>query len=62
MMHEDFRKLELRNQIHQKTSKDLDKQQRIFPEPADQNDSGRIGRRTEGDVEDLIKKQKKMER
>jgi ATP-dependent Lon protease len=30
MMHEDFRKLELRNQIHQKTSKDLDKQQREY--------------------------------
>jgi ATP-dependent Lon protease len=29
-MHDDFRKLELKNQIHQKTSKDLDKQQREY--------------------------------
>jgi len=30
MMHNDFRHLELKNQIHQKTSKDLDKQQREY--------------------------------
>ncbi|SKB80327.1 ATP-dependent Lon protease [Soonwooa buanensis] len=30
MMHEDFRLLELKNLIHQKTSKDLDKQQREY--------------------------------
>ncbi len=30
LMHEDFRLLELKNQIHQKTSKDLDKQQREY--------------------------------
>ncbi|MBF5027849.1 endopeptidase La [Planobacterium oryzisoli] len=30
LMHEDFRKLDLRNQIHQKTSRDLDKQQREY--------------------------------
>ncbi len=30
LLHADFRKLELREQIHQKTSKDLDKQQREY--------------------------------
>ncbi|RQP12376.1 MAG: endopeptidase La [Chryseobacterium sp.] len=30
IMHEDFRKLELRSRIHQKTSRDLDKQQREY--------------------------------
>lgn len=30
LMHDDYRKLELRDQIHQKTSKDLDKQQREY--------------------------------
>lgn len=29
-LHEEYKKLELRNQIHQKTSKDLDKQQREY--------------------------------
>jgi hypothetical protein len=36
--------------------------ERIFPEPADQNDSGRIGRRYKGDVEIFELKEKKMER
>lgn len=30
LLHQEFQKLELRNQIHQKTSKDLDKQQREY--------------------------------
>jgi ATP-dependent Lon protease len=64
MMHEDFRKLELRNQIHQKTSKDLDKQQReYFLNQQIRTIQEELGGGTEGDVEDLIKKRKKkMER
>ncbi|MCB4234223.1 hypothetical protein LDL59_01435 [Kaistella anthropi] len=30
LMHNDFRKLELRNQIHQKTNRELDKSQREY--------------------------------
>lgn len=57
MMHEDFRKLELRNQIHQKTSKDLDKQQReYFLNQQIRTIQEELGGGTEGDVEDLIKK------
>ncbi|AZA81119.1 endopeptidase La [Chryseobacterium lactis] len=59
MMHEDFRKLELRNQIHQKTSKDLDKQQReYFLNQQIRTIQEELGGGTEGDVEDLIAKAK----
>lgn len=57
MMHEDFRKLELRNQIHQKTSKDLDKQQReYFLNQQIRTIQDELGGGPESDVEDLIKK------
>jgi len=59
MMHEDFRKLELRNQIHQKTSKDLDKQQReYFLNQQIRTIQEELGGGPEGDVEDLINKAK----
>lgn len=57
MMHEDFRKLELRNQIHQKTSKDLDKQQReYFLNQQIRTIQDELGGGPESDIEDLIKK------
>jgi len=59
MMHEDFRKLELRNQIHQKTSKDLDKQQReYFLNQQIRTIQEELGGGPESDLEDLIKKAK----
>ncbi|CAA7195772.1 endopeptidase La [Chryseobacterium potabilaquae] len=59
MMHEDFRKLELRNQIHQKTSKDLDKQQReYFLNQQIRTIQEELGGGSESDIEDLIKKAK----
>ncbi|MDF2833900.1 endopeptidase La [Chryseobacterium indoltheticum] len=59
MMHEDFRKLELRNQIHQKTSKDLDKQQReYFLNQQIRTIQDELGGGPESDVEDLLKKGK----
>ncbi|WP_106918019.1 endopeptidase La [Chryseobacterium aurantiacum] len=59
MMHEDFRKLELRNQIHQKTSKDLDKQQReYFLNQQIRTIQEELGGGPESDVEDLIVKAK----
>ncbi|ASK31014.1 endopeptidase La [Chryseobacterium sp. T16E-39] len=58
-MHEDYRKLELRNQIHQKTSKDLDKQQReYFLNQQIRTIQEELGGGSEGDVEDLINKAK----
>ena len=60
MMHEDFRKLELRNQIHQKTSKDLDKQQReYFLNQQIRTIQDELGGGPESDVEDLINKASK---
>ncbi|PZU04812.1 MAG: endopeptidase La, partial [Chryseobacterium sp.] len=60
MMHEDFRRLELRNQIHQKTSKDLDKQQReYFLNQQIRTIQEELGGGPESDVEDLIAKAKK---
>ncbi|REC75157.1 endopeptidase La [Chryseobacterium elymi] len=57
MMHEDFRKLELRSQIHQKTSKDLDKQQReYFLNQQIRTIQDELGGGPESDVEDLINK------
>ena len=59
MMHEDFRKLELRNQIHQKTSKDLDKQQReYFLNQQIRTIQDELGGGPESDVEDLLIKGK----
>ncbi|MCY0969777.1 endopeptidase La [Chryseobacterium wangxinyae] len=59
MMHEDFRKLELRNQIHQKTSKDLDKQQReYFLNQQIRTIQDELGGGPESDVEDLLQKAK----
>jgi len=59
MMHEDFRKLELRNQIHQKTSKDLDKQQReYFLNQQIRTIQDELGGGPESDVEELIQKSK----
>lgn len=59
MMHEDFRKLELRNQIHQKTSKDLDRQQReYFLNQQIRTIQEELGGGPESDVEDLIAKAK----
>lgn len=59
-MHEDFRKLELRNQIHQKTSKDLDKQQReYFLNQQIRTIQEELGGGPESDVEELIAKAKK---
>ncbi|WP_261510295.1 endopeptidase La [Chryseobacterium paludis] len=58
-MHEDYRKLELRNQIHQKTSKDLDKQQReYFLNQQIRTIQEELGGGSESDVEDLINKAK----
>ncbi|MCJ8154529.1 endopeptidase La [Chryseobacterium sp. SSA4.19] len=60
MMHEDFRKLELRNQIHQKTSKDLDKQQReYFLNQQIRTIQEELGGGPENDVEELIVKARK---
>ncbi|SHL18586.1 endopeptidase La [Chryseobacterium polytrichastri] len=60
MMHEDFRKLELRNQIHQKTSKDLDKQQKeYFLNQQIRTIQEELGGGPENDVEDLIAKASK---
>lgn len=59
LMHEDFRKLELRNQIHQKTSKDLDKQQReYFLNQQIRTIQEELGGGPESDVADLIAKAK----
>ncbi|KPH12027.1 endopeptidase La [Chryseobacterium sp. ERMR1:04] len=60
MMHEDFRKLELRNQIHQKTSKDLDKQQKeYFLNQQIRTIQEELGGGPENDIEDLIAKASK---
>lgn len=57
MMHADFRKLELRNQIHQKTSKDLDRQQReYFLNQQIRTIQDELGGGPESDVEELQKK------
>jgi ATP-dependent Lon protease len=59
-MHDDFRKLELKNQIHQKTSKDLDKQQReYFLNQQIRTIQEELGGGTETDIEELKKKAEK---
>lgn len=61
LMHEDFRKLELRNQIHQKTSKDLDKQQReYFLNQQIKTIQEELGGGAESDAEELREKASKI--
>lgn len=61
MMHDDFRILELRNQIHQKTSKDLDKQQRdYFLSQQMKTIQEELGGGPESDVEELLLKVKNV--
>lgn len=59
LMHEDFRKLELKNAIHQKTSKDLDKQQKeYFLNQQIRTIQEELGGGPESDVEELLLKTK----
>ena len=61
MLHDDFRKLELRNQIHQKTSKDLDKQQReYFLNQQIKTIQEELGGGVESDADELRLKAKKL--
>ncbi len=61
LLHDDFRKLELRNQIHQKTSKDLDKQQRdYYLNQQIKTIQEELGGGVEGDAEELSEKAKKI--
>lgn len=60
LMNSDFKKLELRSQIHQKTSKDLDKQQReYFLNQQIRTIQDELGGGPESDVEELILKAQK---
>ncbi|WP_417428593.1 endopeptidase La [Halpernia sp.] len=59
LMHEDFRKLELKNAIHQKTSRDLDKQQKeYFLNQQIKTIQEELGGGPESDVEELLLKTK----
>lgn len=61
MMHEDFRLLELKNLIHQKTSKDLDKQQReYFLNQQIRTIQEELGGGPDSDVEEFKKKAEKL--
>ncbi len=61
LMHEDFRKLDLRNQIHQKTSRDLDKQQReYFLNQQIKTIQEELGGGAESDTEELRNKASKI--
>ncbi|QDP85084.1 endopeptidase La [Chryseobacterium sp. SNU WT5] len=61
LMHDEFRKLELRSQIHQKTSKDLDKQQKeYFLNQQIRTIQEELGGGPESDVEELLEKAKKI--
>lgn len=61
LMHDDYRKLELRSQIHNKTSKDLDKQQReYFLNQQIRTIQDELGGGPESDVEELLEKVKKV--
>ena len=61
LMHDDFRRLELKNQIHQKTSRDLDKQQReYFLSQQIKTIQEELGGGTETDVDELKKKAEKI--
>ena len=59
LMHEDFRKLELKNAIHQKTSKDLDQQQKeYFLNQQIRTIQEELGGGPESDVEEFLLKTK----
>ena len=61
LMHDDFRKLELRNQIHQKTNKELDKSQKeYFLNQQMRTIQEELGGGPESDVEELLEKAKKL--
>lgn len=61
MMHDDFRHLELKNQIHQKTSKDLDKQQReYFLNQQIRTIQDELGGGAESDADEFRKKASKL--
>lgn len=61
LMHDDFRHLELKNQIHQKTSKDLDKQQReYFLNQQIRTIQEELGGGTESDADEFKKKAEKL--
>lgn len=61
MMHNDFRHLELKNQIHQKTSKDLDKQQReYFLNQQIRTIQDELGGGAESDADEFRKKASKL--
>ncbi|MDP2452781.1 MULTISPECIES: endopeptidase La [unclassified Kaistella] len=61
LMHDEYRKLELRSQIHNKTSKDLDKQQReYFLNQQIRTIQEELGGGPESDVEEFLEKVKKI--
>ncbi|WP_285269763.1 endopeptidase La [Kaistella rhinocerotis] len=61
LMHADFRKLELRNQIHQKTNRELDKSQReYFLNQQMRAIQEELGGGPDSDVEELMEKAKKL--
>ena len=62
LMHNDFRKLELRNQIHQKTNKELDKNQReYFLNQQMKTIQEELGGGPDSDVEELQEKAKSIQ-
>lgn len=61
LMHDEFRKLELRNQIHLKTNKELDKSQReYFLNQQMRTIQEELGGGPDSDVEELLEKAKKI--
>ena len=61
LMHDEYRKLELRNQIHQKTNRELDKSQReYFLNQQIRAIQEELGGGPESDVEELLLKAKKI--
>ena len=61
LMHDDFRKLELRNQIHLKTNKELDKNQReYFLNQQMRTIQEELGGGPESDVDELLQKAEKI--
>ena len=62
LLDEEFKKLELRNQIHQKTSKDLDKQQReYFLNQQIKTIQEELGGGTESDIDEFKNKAKNIQ-
>lgn len=62
LMHEDFRKLELKNAIHKKTSKDLDQQQKeYFLNQQIRTIQEELGGGPESDVDELLLKTKNIQ-